>query len=108
MVRAGGLPVIVAAMSHHQGVAAIQENGCLCLARLALASENQPKLADAGAIEAVVGAMRLFVHAAAVQQFGCSALGTFAVCVGNQLRVALGGGITQACMISPPRRAERL
>jgi hypothetical protein len=37
------------------------------LARLALASENQPKLADAGAIEAVVGAMRLIVHAAAVE-----------------------------------------
>ena len=79
---------MVKVVSEFQGVATVQEHGCLVLWYLAVNADNQVKVAAAGGIEAVLGAMRQHGAVASVQEQGCRALWNLTANDDNKVKVA--------------------
>ena len=74
MAAEGGIEAVVGAMKNHPSNAAVQLNGCLALAFIAVDAENKVLVARTGVIEAVVEAMKNHPSNADVQHCGCRAL----------------------------------
>ena len=87
------IEAVVAAMKAHAGVVNIQDYGCGALFAIALADENQPKVAAAGCIEAVVAAMKAHAGIVNIQEYGCGALFAIVDAAENKPKVAAAGGI---------------
>jgi hypothetical protein len=75
---AGAIGAVLAAMSTHQGVAAVQEAGCRALLRItshpSVDASLHVKVGQSGAIQAVLLAMKSHLGVATVQAWACAAL----------------------------------
>jgi serine/threonine protein kinase len=74
----GAIGAVLAAMSTHRGVAAVQEAGCRALLRItshpSVDASLHVKIGQSGAIEAVLLAMKSHLGVATVQAWACAAL----------------------------------
>jgi hypothetical protein len=108
MLEAGAIDLAVAAMRRHAESEAVQDNGCMVLASVALDDDQAggAVLDCAGCASVVLAAMRRFIDSWNVQSAGCSALGALAVADESSRAEVIAGDGLGAVLLAMRRHAD--
>ena len=94
IIGAGGIQVILKAMTAHAGHTGVNEYGCRAFENLARNSDaNRVTIAAAGAILVIMKAMTSHAGHAGVNEFGCWAIANLAANAANQFTITAAGAI---------------